>query len=335
MPDLKGDSGFNNGKAKVAVLISGTGSNMAALLYASRMDGAAYEIVLVASNNPDAPGLALAAAEGVPTFALPHVGMDRAEHDAAMSRAARDHGADHIALAGYMRILGPGIVAEWSGRMLNIHPSLLPKYRGLHTHRRALEAGDAHAGCSVHLVSDELDGGEVLGQARVAVLPGDTAETLAARVLVAEHQLYPRVLASYVSRARDPGHLLGRVRDLALALPHAHEKASMGAPGWRVGSEKSGRYFAYFNDRHHGAPHVALLVKAGGMDELLDLVEAQPQAYFKPMFYGASGWIGVILDRPDLDWDGVAEWLERSWRSVAPQSAIRSAMRLQAIADEF
>lgn len=317
--------------ARVAVLISGTGSNMAALLYASRMADAPYEIVLVASNDPDAPGLALAEAEGVATFALSHRGMSRAEHDAAMSRAARGHGADHLALAGYMRILGSEIVAEWSGRMLNIHPSLLPKYKGLDTHARALAAGDSHAGCSVHLVSEELDGGEVLGQARVAVLPGDTAERLAARVLIAEHQLYPRILAQYVARGSDPAHLLERVRALALALPQAYERDSHGAPGWRVGSEKSGRYFAYFNDRHHGSSHIALLVKTAGMDELLDLVEAQPDAYFKPAFYGASGWIGVILDRPGVDWDHVAEWLERSWRAVAP----RSATRLQGIADEF
>lgn len=311
------------GKAKVAVLISGTGSNMAALLYASRLEGAAYEVVLVASNNPQAPGLKLAEVEGVATFALSHKGMDRAEHDAAMSRAVRGRSADYIALAGYMRVLGPEIVGEWEGRMLNIHPSLLPKYKGLHTHTRALEAGDSQAGCSVHLVSDELDGGEVLGQAQVAVMAGDTPETLAARVLIAEHQLYPRVLNRFVSRGSDPVYLLERVRALALALPHTHERASMGAPGWRVGSEKSGRYFAYFNDRQHGSDHVALLVKTSGPDELQGLVEAQPQAYFRPMFYGASGWIGLILDQPDLDWDHIAEWLERSWRAVAPASATK------------
>lgn len=310
-------------KAKVAVLISGTGSNMAALLYASRLHGATYEIVLVASNNPDAPGLALAAAEGVPCFALSHRGMTRADHDAAMLQAITDSGADYVALAGYMRVLGSQFVSQWQGRMLNIHPSLLPRYKGLETHARALAAGDTHAGCSVHLVSDELDGGEVLAQARVAIQPGDTAEALARRVQWAEHQLYPRALSEYVARGDDPEYLLGKVREMALALPATHEKASMGAPGWRVGSEKSGRYFAYFNDRHHGSPHVALLVKTGGMDELLDLVEAQPESYFKPMYYGASGWIGVILDRPDPDWDNVAGWLERSWRAVAPPSAAK------------
>ena len=310
-------------RARVAVFLSGTGSNMAALLYASRIAGAPFEIVLVATNNPDAPGLALAEAEGVLTFALPHKGVPRAQHDAAMSRAARDSGADVIALAGYMRILGPEIVAEWAGRMLNIHPSLLPKYKGLDTHARALAAGDAHAGCSVHLVSEELDGGTVLGQVPVAIMPGDTPASVAARVLVAEHQLYPRVLAEHVTRVRDPAHLLARVRALALSLPHTHERDSHGAPGWRVGSEKSGKYFAYFNDRHHGSDHIALLVKTGSMDELLDLVEAQPDRYFKPAYYGANGWIGVILDRPDVDWDDIGDWLERSWRAVAPRSVSR------------
>src|SRR3546814_887554 len=156
---------------------------MAALLYASRMPGSAYEIVLVASNDPAAKGLALAEAEGVPTFALPHKGMERAGHDAAMERAALEAGAQFIALAGYMRILSNEFVARWEGRMLNIHPSLLPKYRGLHTHERALDAGDSHAGCSVHLVTAELDDGPILGQAKVAIIPGDTPETLAGRVL--------------------------------------------------------------------------------------------------------------------------------------------------------
>lgn len=188
-------------KARVAVFISGSGTNMAALLYASRMPGSAFEIVLVASNDPAAKGLALAKAEGVPTFALPHKGMARAEHDAAMECAALDAGAQFIALAGYMRILSSEFVSRWEGRMLNIHPSLLPKYRGLDTHERALDAGDSHAGCSVHLVTAELDDGPILGQAKVAIIPGDTPGTLAARVLIAEHQRYPRVLADYISKA--------------------------------------------------------------------------------------------------------------------------------------
>lgn len=318
-------------KAKIAVFISGTGSNMAALLYASRLADCPYEIVLVASNDPDAPGLVLAAAEGVPTFALSHRGLDRAAHEAALDQAARQAGADYIALAGYMRILTPQTVAKWEGRMLNIHPSLLPAYPGLDTHARAITARDSHGGVSVHIVTSDLDAGEVLGQIPVAILPGDTPEALAKRVLAAEHQLYPRVLASYVSRGNDPEHLLERVRALALALPETHSRESHGSPGFRVGSEKTGKFFAYFSDRHHGTEHIALLVKTGGIDELEDLVEAQPHVYFKPAYYGAGGWIGVILNRPGVDWDSVAEWLERSWRAVAPPRLTR----LMHAADEF
>ncbi len=184
----------------VAIFISGSGTNMAALLYASRMPDSRYDVVLVASNNPDAGGLALAQAEGVPTFALPHKGMSRADHDAAMEQAVKNAGANHIALAGYMRILSEGFVNRWAGRIVNIHPSLLPKYKGLHTHQRAIEAGDSHGGASVHAVTPELDDGELLGQAQVAIQPGDTADTLAARVLFAEHQLYPRALNAYLAR---------------------------------------------------------------------------------------------------------------------------------------
>lgn len=187
-------------RAKVAVLISGAGTNMAALLYASRAVDCPFEIALVGSNNPDAPGLAIAQAEGVVTYALSHKGMGRAEHDAAMDAAIRDAGADYVALAGYMRILSDGFVQGWAGRMVNVHPSLLPKYPGLQTHQRALEAGDSHAGCSVHLVTCDLDEGPLLGQTAVAILPGDTPETLAARVLIAEHQLYPPCLAELVRR---------------------------------------------------------------------------------------------------------------------------------------
>jgi phosphoribosylglycinamide formyltransferase 1 len=185
-------------RVPVAVFISGGGTNMAALLYAARLPECPYRVVLVASNNPDAGGLALAAAEGIATFALPHKGMKRAEHDAAMEAAVLASGARHIALAGYMRILSEGFVARWQGRMINIHPSLLPLYKGLDTHARAIAAGDSHGGCTVHLVTPELDDGPVLGQIPVAILPGDTPATLAARVLFAEHQLYARCLARLV-----------------------------------------------------------------------------------------------------------------------------------------
>jgi phosphoribosylglycinamide formyltransferase-1 len=304
--------------AKVAVLISGSGTNMAALLYASRMPGSPYEIVLVASNDPNAGGLAIAEAEGIETFALSHKGMSRAEHDAAMDAAIRKSGAEYVALAGYMRILGPEMVAGWQGRMLNIHPSLLPKYRGLDTHQRAIEAGDAVAGCSVHLVTPDLDAGEVLGQIEVAILPADTADALAHRVLFAEHQLYARTLAAYVSRPYDRDHLLERVREMAMALPEAEARESHGAPGWRTGG-KSGKFFAYFSDRHHGEPHIALLAKTDGPDEMANLVERDPEAFYRPAYYGASGWVGIILNRPGVDWSQVEYWLHRSWRSVAPK----------------
>ncbi len=318
-------------KARVAIFISGGGTNMAALLYASLLDASPYEVVLVASNDPDAAGLALAQAEGVRVFAHSHKGHSREDHDAAMERALEEAGAEYLALAGYMRILSDSFVRRWEGRILNIHPSLLPKYKGLDTHARAIEAGDSHSGASVHVVTPELDAGEVLAQAKVAIRADETAESLAERVKFAEHQLYPRALADYVSRLYDARWIFERVRERALALPETHERESHGAPGFRVGTEKSGKYFAYFNDKHHGSEHVALLVKTGGMDELLNLVEAQPQAYFKPAYYGASGWIGLILNRPGVDWDHVAEWLERSWRAAAPARLTK----LLDAADEF
>lgn len=305
-------------KARVAIFISGGGTNMAALLYASLLEGSPYDVVLVASNDPEAAGLALADAEGIATFAHSHKGHSREEHDAAMERALEQSGAEYLALAGYMRILSDGFVRRWEGRIVNIHPSLLPKYKGLDTHARAIEAGDSHSGASVHVVTSELDAGEVLAQAKVTIRPGETPESLAERVKFAEHQLYPRALAEYVSRPYDAGWLYRQVRDRALALPETHERESHGAPGFRVGTEKSGKFFAHFNDQHHGSEHIALLVKTGGMDELLNLVETQPQVYFKPAYYGASGWIGLILNRPGVDWDHVSEWLERSWRAAAP-----------------
>lgn len=185
-------------RAKVAVLISGSGTNMAALLYAAKAPDCPYEIVFVGSNKPEAGGLQLAAAEGVPTWAHSHKGMSRAEFDALMDAQIRASGAEFVALAGYMRILSDEFVRGWQGRMLNIHPSLLPKYKGLDTHQRAIDAGDARGGCSVHVVTAELDDGPVLGQISVAILPNDSAATLAARVLFAEHQLYPATLAKYI-----------------------------------------------------------------------------------------------------------------------------------------
>jgi formyltetrahydrofolate-dependent phosphoribosylglycinamide formyltransferase len=181
---------------RVAVLISGTGSNLRALVEGA---GDAYAVALVLSNKAEAPGLAWAAERGIATVALPHApyGKNREAHEAALDEALRAHDIEVVALAGYMRVLTPWLVDRWSGRMLNIHPSLLPKYPGLDTHRRALDAGDAEAGCTVHLVSEGVDEGPVLDQARVLVLAGDTPETLAARVLEAEHRLYPQALGRF------------------------------------------------------------------------------------------------------------------------------------------
>ena len=302
-------------RAKVAVLLSGSGTNMAALLYASRLSTCPYEIVLVASNNPAAGGLKLAKAEGVATFALPHRGMARPDHDGAMDAAIRHSGAQYVALAGYMRILTPDFVAKWDGRMVNIHPSLLPKYTGLHTHERALEAGDSHGGCTVHLVTAELDNGPVLGQTAVAVMPDDTPDSLATRVLIAEHQLYSRCLADLVSRATSPEFLINQVRDRALALPECDEVLSHGMPCFGI---VKGKKFAYVSNDHHGDGKTALLVKISGVDEQSQLIENEPERYYRPAYFG-DGWIGIRLDLGDTDWDAVGGWLERSWRSTAPR----------------
>ena len=317
-------------KAKIACLLSGNGTTMSALLFQSRLPDCPYEIVLVASNVPDAPGLNIAEAEGIPTFAHDHRGMDRREHEQVMDAALRDSGAEYLALCGYMRILTEDFVHGWEGRMVNTHPSLLPKYKGLDTHQRAIDAGDSHGGCSVHVVTPELDGGPLLGQVPVAILPGDTAESLAHRVILAEYQLYPRMVAEYVGRQYSADWLLERVRQLALAQPEAEERESHGSPGFRSGG-KSGKYFAYFQDRFHGTDHVSVLVKTGGPDEVESLCETAPETYFKPAYYGASGWVGIILNRPDVDWDNVADWLQRSWRMVAP----KRLTKLQDAADEF
>lgn len=302
-------------RAKVAVLISGTGTNMAALFYASRLPDTPYEVVLVASNDPEAAGLKLAKAEGVATFALSHKDMDRAGHDAAMERVIRDAGAEYIALAGYMRVVGEEMAARWQGRMLNIHPALLPKYKGLDTHARAIAAGDSHSGASVHLVTGELDGGEVLGQLAVAILPGDTPEALAKRVLIAEHQLYPRVLADYVARERDPEWLIAQVRERALAQPEADETLSHGMACFGV---IGGKKFAYVSVDHHGDGKIALLVKISGADEQASLIENDPAHYYRPAYFG-DGWISIRLDLGDTDWDAIAGWLARSWRAIAPK----------------
>jgi phosphoribosylglycinamide formyltransferase 1 len=191
-----------SGRARVGVLISGRGSNMAALVEAARSPDCPFEVALVAANDPAAPGLALAQAEGIATWALSHRGMARADFDQAVDAELRRHAIEYVALAGYMRLLSPGFVERWAGRMVNIHPSLLPAHKGLDTHARALAAGDRTHGASVHLVTAELDGGPVLAQAEVLVLPGDDPAALAARVLAEEHRLYPRALAELIRRDR-------------------------------------------------------------------------------------------------------------------------------------
>lgn len=180
---------------RVAILISGSGSNMVAL--AQSMVGAhPARPCLVLSNDPNAAGLDKARAMGIPTAAIDHKPFrgSRAAFEAALLEPLLAAQPDLVALAGFMRVLTPDFVRRFDGWMLNIHPSLLPKYKGLHTHARAIDAGDSEAGCSVHLVTAELDDGPILGQARVPIIEGDTPDTLAARVLPMEHALYPRVL---------------------------------------------------------------------------------------------------------------------------------------------
>lgn len=190
---------------RVAIFISGGGSNMVKLVDSMTGDHPARP-VLVLSNVPGAGGLAKAEARGVPTAVVDHRTFrgDRAAFEAAIEAAITDAGPDILCLAGFMRILTPEFVSRHEGRILNIHPSLLPKYPGLDTHARAIAAGDREAGCTVHIVTGELDAGPILGQARVPVEPGDTPETLAARVLRSEHQLYPAVLHRFASGDRTP-----------------------------------------------------------------------------------------------------------------------------------
>ncbi|QCB54202.1 phosphoribosylglycinamide formyltransferase [Sphingopyxis sp. PAMC25046] len=314
-------------KAKVAVLISGAGTNMAALLYAAKAADCPYELVLVASNVPDAPGLALAAAEGIATWALSHKGMNRDAFDALVDEQLVEAGAEYVALAGYMRILSDAFVARWASRMINIHPSLLPLYKGLNTHQQAIDAGDKFGGCSVHIVTPGVDEGPVLAQTPVAIMPGDTADSLARRVQFAEHQLYPATLAAFVTRERSPDYLRGRVRELAMALPEADEVVSHGMPCFGI---VKGKKFAYFTEDHHGDGKIALLVKVSGADEQAALIEMDEERYYRPAYFG-DGWVGIRLDLGDTDWDAIGEWLRKSWLAVAP----KKLAGLMAVADEF
>ncbi|MFL4471273.1 phosphoribosylglycinamide formyltransferase [Tateyamaria armeniaca] len=190
---------------RVGIFVSGGGSNMRALVEDMQGDHPARPSVVL-SNNERAGGIAWARTQGIATEVIDHrpYGADRASFEAAITDALAPYDLDIICLAGFMRVLTGGFVAPWQGRMLNIHPSLLPKYKGLNTHARALDAGDTEHGCTVHLVTPALDDGPILGQARIAIEPGDTPQTLAARVLVQEHRLYPATLRRFAAGNTTP-----------------------------------------------------------------------------------------------------------------------------------
>ena len=191
---------------RIGILISGRGSNMEALVAAAAAADFPAEIAIVLSNRAAAPGLETARRAGIPARAIParDFGADRAAHEAAIDAALREAGCELVCLAGYMRLLTPFLVGRWAGRMLNIHPSLLPAFPGLDTHARALAAGVRLHGCTVHLVTEVMDEGPILAQAAVPVLPGDTEASLAARVLVQEHRIYPQALRNLICGEQVP-----------------------------------------------------------------------------------------------------------------------------------
>ena len=182
-------------KLRVGILISGRGSNMAALIRAAEASDYPAEIACIVSNVASAPGLAIARAAGAVAAVVPHKDYpDRETFDRAVSVELEKHGVGLVAMAGFMRIQSPWFPGHWAGRLLNIHPSLLPAFKGLHVQQQAIDAGARISGCTVHLVTADLDAGPIVAQAAVPVLPGDTAETLAARILSQEHRLYPLVV---------------------------------------------------------------------------------------------------------------------------------------------
>ncbi|ESQ84377.1 phosphoribosylglycinamide formyltransferase [Asticcacaulis sp. AC466] len=189
-------------KTKAAIFISGRGSNMMALVEAAKSPDFPAEFVLVVSNDPNAAGLEWAAAHGIKTFALDHkvFGKDREAHERLIDAELRGAGVEFICLAGYMRVLTPWLVTQWQGKMINIHPALLPDFKGLHTHERALDAGVKEHGATVHWVSPGVDEGDIIAQARVPVLIGDTADMLAARVLAEEHRLYAEAVRTILTK---------------------------------------------------------------------------------------------------------------------------------------
>jgi len=297
---------------RVAVLLSGRGSNMMTLVEQAR----GYQVVLVASDRPDAPGIAWAAARDIPTLALSGRDLGRSKLEAAILAKCADHRVQVIALAGYMRLLSSDFVAAMEGAIVNIHPSLLPLYKGLDTHGRALAAGDAEAGCSVHLVTDELDAGRVLGQSRVAVEPGDTPDTLAARVLRAEHALYPRILAEFCMSPLD------RIRAVALQLPEAEERISHGQPTFFVAD----RQFAQVRDDHHGDGRHVVCVRTSGTDEQAMLLDTAPETYSLPAHLGPAGWVGIDLSG-NPDWASVEDRVAHSWELAAPARLLEAGGR--------
>lgn len=210
-------------RKKTVIMISGRGSNMAALIEAASDPAFPAEIAGVVSDSADAPGLIVAGQRRVPVRAVPRADFASKEaHDAAIDAALVSLGAEIVALAGYMRLLTPGLVEKWQGRMINIHPSLLPLFRGLDSHRRAIEAGVKLHGCSVHFVTPEVDSGPIIAQAAVPVLASDTEETLAARVLKVEHQLYPlalRLVAEDRARMENGRTVFGLGHDAERASP--------------------------------------------------------------------------------------------------------------------
>jgi len=303
---------------------------MAALIYAAQADDCTFHVALVTGDKPDAHGLDVARAEGIPVEALDARALGARYWD-RLQQVLDVADVDLVALAGFMRIIPNDFLGRWEGRMVNIHPSLLPRHKGLKTHDACIAAGDRTTGATVHLVTPDLDSGEILGQVEVAVLPSDTAATLAERVLIAEHQLYPRVVSQFLGRTFDFDWITERVGQLALALPETRFQTSHGSPGWKVGSQSSGKFFAIMWNRHHGEESVGLLVKCSGQDEMAQLIEAEPDIYFRPAYYGPCDWIGISLDRPRVDWDHVSDWLQRSWLAMAPPRLTK----MMRIANEF
>lgn len=208
-------------KTRTAILISGRGSNMQALVDAAQADDYPAEIVLIASNRPDAAGLEWANARGLPTLAIDHKRYaTREAFEDALQKALEAAGTELVALAGFMRLMTPAFVERWRDRMINIHPSLLPSFKGLHTHERVLAAGVRITGCTVHFVRPEMDEGPIIGQAAVPVLSGDDPDTLAARVLAAEHRLYPAGLKLVASgRIRRDGEKIVISQDINSSSP--------------------------------------------------------------------------------------------------------------------